>query len=64
MADALTHPRPSANRHTFAEMWKNEQAIPVPDDAPDLCIYCCTDPQTDENAPYCSEVCAIDAQQN
>lgn len=29
---------------------------------PELCIYCCTEPVSDESDPYCSAACAAEAQ--
>lgn len=26
---------------------------------PRLCIYCCSEPEAEEHAPYCSNYCAV-----
>lgn len=36
-----------------------EEFIPSHSEAGELCIYCCTDPVSDEHYPYCSNLCAI-----
>lgn len=65
MASAV---RPPSNRNQrgdkarFVASMHAGEAIPERDDAQPLCIYCCTDSQTDRHAPYCSDLCAVMAQ--